>query len=165
MAAILSGEGRVTRGGRADFSPLATHHSPLHRKAGRYKLAAPVPKTGSDLRSREHYPGLPPAFARGYHAGEVRLRRSAKREDGQSVPHRASARRAHFNHQPEETNMTIAQYLPRWLQNRLQKPVLSKPTTVNKKGRQVLPTLPNTKASIPFEDGQRPPGYQLRGLT
>jgi hypothetical protein len=30
------------------------------RKAGRYKLAAPVSKTGSDLRSREHYPGLPP---------------------------------------------------------------------------------------------------------
>ena len=62
--------------------------------------------------------------------------------------------------------MTIAQYLPRWLRIRLEKPALPKLTTANKKDRQVLPTLPNTKrTSILFQDGQRPPGYQLRGLT
>jgi hypothetical protein len=61
--------------------------------------------------------------------------------------------------------MTIAQYLPQWLRNRLQKPVPSKPTAVNKKDRQALPTLPNRKPSMSCEDSGRPAGYQCRGLT
>jgi hypothetical protein len=60
---------------------------------------------------------------------------------------------------------TIGQYLPQWLRNRLQKPVLSKPTAVNKKDRQVLPTLPNRKPSMSCEDSGRPAGNQFPGLT
>ncbi len=39
--------------------------------------------------------------------------------------------------------MTIAQYLPRWLQSRLHKPAPQKANILGKKDRQALPTLPN----------------------
>ncbi len=38
--------------------------------------------------------------------------------------------------------MTLAQYLPRWLQGRLHKPALQKAKAPGKKDRQALPTLP-----------------------
>ncbi len=37
--------------------------------------------------------------------------------------------------------MIIAQYLPQWLRSRLRKPAPQNVTNVNKKDRQVLPTL------------------------
>lgn len=62
--------------------------------------------------------------------------------------------------------MTMTQYLPRWLQSRFRKPVPQKLTQLSKKDRQVLPTLPNAKRPlILFQDGQKPAGHQLRGLT
>jgi hypothetical protein len=62
--------------------------------------------------------------------------------------------------------MTIVQFVPKWMRVRLQKPTQPKPKTVNKKERQVLPTLPNTKRpSILFQEDQRLAGRQLRGLT
>ena len=41
--------------------------------------------------------------------------------------------------------MTIAPYIPQWLQNRLHKPAPQKLKTVAKKDRQVLPVLPKPK--------------------
>ena len=41
--------------------------------------------------------------------------------------------------------MTIAQYIPQWLRNRLQKPAPQQLKTVAKKDRQVLPVLPKPK--------------------
>jgi hypothetical protein len=38
--------------------------------------------------------------------------------------------------------MTIAQYLPRWLRARLQKPAPQRASAAKKKARQVLPTVP-----------------------
>jgi hypothetical protein len=40
---------------------------------------------------------------------------------------------------------TIVQYVPKWLRVRLQKPTQPKSKTVNKKDRQVLPTLLDQK--------------------
>jgi hypothetical protein len=61
--------------------------------------------------------------------------------------------------------MFIAQYFPQWLRSGSRKPAPLKATTLNKKDRQVLPTLPNAKRpSILFRD-DRSPGHQLRGLT
>ena len=41
--------------------------------------------------------------------------------------------------------MTIAQYLPQWVQSRLQKPAPQKVRVPGKKDRQVLPVLPKPK--------------------
>jgi hypothetical protein len=41
--------------------------------------------------------------------------------------------------------MTIAQYPPQWLRNRLQKPPRQQLNPVAKKDRQILPTLPKPK--------------------
>jgi hypothetical protein len=61
---------------------------------------------------------------------------------------------------------TVVQFVPKWLRVRLQKPAQPKSKTLNKKDRQVLPTLPNAnRPSILFSAGERPPGHQLRGLT
>jgi hypothetical protein len=58
--------------------------------------------------------------------------------------------------------MTIAQYVPQWLRNRLQKPAPPKLKTVNKKDRQVLPTLPKPERLPPrFQDDDSPPGYRI----
>ena len=45
---------------------------------------------------------------------------------------------------------TIVQHVPKWLRARLQKPTPQKPTIVNKKKRQLLPTLPNQTRSVIF---------------
>jgi len=72
------------------------------RKAGRYKLAAPVSKTGSDHRSREHYPGLPPAFASHVLDGEGC---PPKLERRWAMPFICRLRPAgQFNHQPRGTH-------------------------------------------------------------
>jgi len=61
---------------------------------------------------------------------------------------------------------TIVQFVPKWLRVRLKKSAQPKSKTLNKKDRQVLPTLPNAnRPSILFSDGERPAGHQLRGLT
>ena len=43
--------------------------------------------------------------------------------------------------------MTIAPYIPQWLQNRLHKPAPQKLKTVAKKDRQVLQVLPKPQGS------------------
>ena len=57
--------------------------------------------------------------------------------------------------------MTIAQYLARWLRNRLSKPPPPKPTTASKKDRQVLPTLPKQSRSLIFSQDDSPAGYRV----
>jgi len=57
---------------------------------------------------------------------------------------------------------TIVQYLPQWLRSRLPKNAPPKPKPVNKKDRQVLPTLPNWRqSSKAFQDDDSPPGYRI----
>ena len=56
---------------------------------------------------------------------------------------------------------TIIQYVPKWLRVRLQKPTQPKSTTVSKKDRQVLPTLPNQSRSVVFSQDDSPAGYRL----
>ena len=57
--------------------------------------------------------------------------------------------------------MTIVHYLPQWLRSRLQKAAPQKPTTVNKKDRQVLPTLPKQPRSVIFSQEDNPAGYRV----
>jgi hypothetical protein len=56
---------------------------------------------------------------------------------------------------------TIVQFVSKWLRLRLQKPAQPKPTTVSKKDRQVLPTLPNQRRSVIFSQDDSPAGYQV----
>ena len=56
---------------------------------------------------------------------------------------------------------TIVQFVPKWLRARLQKPTPQKPTIVNKKDRQVLPTLPNQTRSVIFSQDDSPAGYRV----
>jgi hypothetical protein len=56
---------------------------------------------------------------------------------------------------------TIVQYLPKWLQARLQKPAQPKSKTVSKKDRQVLPTLPKQSRSVIFSQDDSPVGYRV----
>ena len=59
--------------------------------------------------------------------------------------------------------MTIAQCLPRWLRSRLPRPVPQKLTTVNKKDRQVLPTLPKPeRLPIRWQDDDSPAGCRIQ---
>jgi len=55
---------------------------------------------------------------------------------------------------------TIVQYVPKWLRARLQKPTPQKPKSVNKKTRQVLPTLPSQTRSVIFSQDDSPAGYR-----
>jgi hypothetical protein len=58
--------------------------------------------------------------------------------------------------------MTIAQYLPQWLQSRLRKPAPQKVASLSKKDRQALPTLPKPqRPPIRFQDDDSPPGYRI----
>ena len=58
--------------------------------------------------------------------------------------------------------MTINQYLPQWLRGRLEKPVPQKIKPVNKKERQLLPTLPNVeRPTVRLQDDDSPPGYRV----
>ncbi len=56
---------------------------------------------------------------------------------------------------------TIVQYVPKWLRVRLKKPTQPKPRTVNKKDRQVLPTLPKQSRSVIFSQDDSPAGYRV----
>ena len=56
---------------------------------------------------------------------------------------------------------TIVQFVPKWLRARLQKPALQKPTIMNKKKRQLLPTLPNQTRSVIFSQDDSPAGYRV----
>ncbi len=56
---------------------------------------------------------------------------------------------------------TIAQYLPKWLRVRLQKPTQPKAKTLNKKDRQVLPTRWNQTPSVNCSQDDSPAGYRV----
>jgi len=56
---------------------------------------------------------------------------------------------------------TIVQFVPKWLRARLQKPTPQKPSTVNKKKRQLLPTLPKQTRSLILSKDRSPGGYHL----
>ena len=61
---------------------------------------------------------------------------------------------------------TIVQFVPKWLRVRLQKPAQPKSKTLNKKDRQVLPTLPNAnRPSNLFSADEKQAVHRLRGLT
>jgi hypothetical protein len=60
---------------------------------------------------------------------------------------------------------TIVQFVPKWLRVRLQKPAQPKPRTLNKKDRQILPTLPNANGAILFSADEKQAVHRLRGLT
>ena len=57
--------------------------------------------------------------------------------------------------------MTITQYVPRWLRVRLRKPAPQITKPINKKERQILPTLPRTD-SVRLQDDNSPPGYRIQ---
>ncbi len=56
---------------------------------------------------------------------------------------------------------SIVQFVPKWLRFRLQKPALQKPVIVNKKERQLLPTLPSQTRSVIFSQDDSPAGYRV----
>lgn len=58
--------------------------------------------------------------------------------------------------------MTLTQYLPQWLRRRSQKPAQPKASILNKKDRQVIPTLPQSaRPPARFQDDDSPPGYRI----
>ena len=56
---------------------------------------------------------------------------------------------------------TIVQYLPQWLRSKRQQTAPQKPKYLNKKDRQVLPTLPNQTRSVIFSPDDSPAGYRV----
>ncbi len=56
---------------------------------------------------------------------------------------------------------TIVQYIPQWLRSKGQKPAPQKATSVNKKKRQILPTLPKQSRSVIFSQDDSPAGYRV----
>jgi hypothetical protein len=56
---------------------------------------------------------------------------------------------------------TIVQFVPKWLRDRLQKPVQPKSKTLSKKDRQILPTLPKQSRSVTFSRDNSPAGYRV----
>ena len=56
---------------------------------------------------------------------------------------------------------TIIEFVPKWLRARLQKPAPQKPVIVNKKKRQLLPTLPSQTRSVIFSQDDSPAGYRV----
>ena len=56
---------------------------------------------------------------------------------------------------------TIIQSIPKWLRSRWQKPAPQKPKSVNKKARQVLPTLSKPSRSVIFSQDDSPAGYKV----
>ncbi len=56
---------------------------------------------------------------------------------------------------------TIVQLVPKWLRARLEKPTRQKPMIVNKKRRQLLPTLPSQTRSVIFSQDDSPAGYRV----
>ncbi len=58
--------------------------------------------------------------------------------------------------------MTIAQYLPQWLQRRLHKSASQKAKVLSKKDRQVLPTLPKPpRTPSPLDDDAAPLRFRI----
>ena len=58
--------------------------------------------------------------------------------------------------------MTIAQYLPQWLQSWLHKSAPQKGKVASKKDRQVLPTLPQPqRPPVRLQDDDSPPGFRI----
>ena len=51
---------------------------------------------------------------------------------------------------------TLAQFAPKWLRNRVQKPAQPKSKPLSKKDRQVLPTLPKQSCSVLFSRDDSP---------
>jgi len=63
---------------------------------------------------------------------------------------------------PREPIMTtIVQFIPQWLRARPQKPRPQKSVIVNKKKRQLLPTLPSQTRSVIFPQDDSPAGYRV----
>jgi hypothetical protein len=57
---------------------------------------------------------------------------------------------------------TIVQFIPQWLRARWQRPNPEQTKKVNKKDRQVLPTLPKQeRPPIPLQDDSSPAGYRV----
>ena len=56
---------------------------------------------------------------------------------------------------------TIVQYVPKWLRARRQKLAAQKLNSVNKKDRQVLPTLAKQTRPMIFSQDESPAGYRL----
>ena len=57
---------------------------------------------------------------------------------------------------------TIIQFIPQWLRSKLQRPAPRQAETINKKDRQVLPTLPKQeRPPIPWQDDSSPAGYRV----
>ncbi len=56
---------------------------------------------------------------------------------------------------------TIVQFVPKWLRARLQRPAPQYPAVVNKKKRQLLPTLPGQTRSVIFSQDDSPAGYRV----
>jgi hypothetical protein len=58
--------------------------------------------------------------------------------------------------------MTIAQYLPRWLRNRFQKPGSQNARIPSKKDRQILPTVPKPQPPpSPPQDDDGPLRFRI----
>ncbi len=56
---------------------------------------------------------------------------------------------------------SIVQFVPKWLRARLQKATPQTPAIVNKKKRQLLPTLPSQTHSVVFSQDDSPAGYRV----
>jgi hypothetical protein len=56
---------------------------------------------------------------------------------------------------------TLVQYVPKWLRVRLRKSSQPKPNTLNKKDRQVLPTLPKQARAELFSQDDSPAGFRV----
>ena len=119
-AAPLPGSVKVAR---RPVKPFGVGASPTLAanfwKAGRYKLAAPVLKTGSASPRSERYP-------------------VAVCKDPSAI----------LTINPQEITMTLNQYLPPWLVRKLTKPRPRRITSLQMKRRQILPTLPKARKSF-----------------
>ena len=71
MRSVECGTRSDASNGKRRFIPHSAFRTLHFRKAGRYKLAAPVPKTGSALPRSERYPPTPP-----FHCGENEIQAS-----------------------------------------------------------------------------------------
>jgi hypothetical protein len=59
--------------------------------------------------------------------------------------------------------MTITQYVPQWLRVRFQKPAPQKAQPINKKEKQILPTLPKAPSPpVKLQDDDSPPGFRIQ---
>ncbi len=134
--------------------PSSNNPQPLW-KAGRYKLAAPVSKTGSDPSEPGALPGPSPAMS-----WMAKAAHPIFSEGGPKLSPAGYGWQAITIKPGEPIMTTIVQFVPKWLRVRLQKPAPQKPTLVNKKKRQLLPTL-NPTRSVIFSQDDSPAGYRV----